>query len=146
MKRMLSLTLGLLLLAATNVLAQETTSSSQDIGNVPSSLTAESAVKTYTVSQAYPIAKNLINQSIALTGVVGKSLSMPIGVWIYLTEGTTKISIVKKFTSTVTTSLTGKQVKVFGAFGYNAQKQFVFNATGLKVLDNTTSNTSTPVR
>ena len=51
MKRMLSLTLGLLLLAATNVLAQETTSSSQDIGNVPSSLTAESAVKTYTVSR-----------------------------------------------------------------------------------------------
>jgi hypothetical protein len=140
MRHTLVLTLALFLIAAAGVFAQETSTEAQNIGSVPTSSTEAASIKTYTVTQAYPIAKTLLNQKIALTGTVGKEIKMPIGIWFYLTEGVNKFSVVKNFSTAVTTALAGKKVKVYGMFTYNAQKQFVFSATGLTVLDNIIQN------
>ena len=140
MKRSIVLTLALLLFAATGMLAQDQTTTN-NIGTVPDATSAEAnSIKTYTVTQAYPIAKNLINQKIAITGTFGKEIKMPVGIWTYLTEGTYKISVAKNFSATVPTTLAGKQVKVYGMFTYNAMKQFVFSATGLTIGDNLTQS------
>lgn len=141
MKRSIVLTLALLLFAATGMLAQDPMSNQDSYGNVPTTNSIEaSGTKTYSVSQAYPIAKTLINQNIALTGTFGKEIKMPIGIWFYLTEGVNKISVVKNFSTTVPTTLAGKQVKVYGMFTYNPLKQFVFSATGLTIGDNITQS------
>jgi hypothetical protein len=140
MKRSIVLTLALLIFTATGMLAQDQTTTN-NIGTVPDATSAGAAgVKTYTVTQAYPIAKNLINQNIALTGTVGKDIKMPVGIWFYLTEGLHKISVTKNFSATVTTALAGKQVKVYGKFTYNAQKLFVFAATGVTIGDSMTQS------
>ena len=140
MKRSIVLTLAMLLFAATGMLAQDQTTAN-NIGTVPDANSAEAAgIKTYTVTQAYPIAKNLLNQKIALTGTFGKEIKMPVGIWFYLTEGTYKFSVVKNFSTTVPTTLAGKQVKVYGTFTYNPLKQFVFSATGLTIGDNITQS------
>lgn len=141
MRHTLVLTLALLLFAATGMLAQDPMSNQNSYGNVPDANSTEaSGIKTYTVTQAYPIAKSLLNQNIALTGTFGKEIKMPVGIWFYLTEGTNRFSIVKNFSTAVATNLAGKQVKVYGMFTYNALKQFVFSATGLTIGDNLTQS------
>lgn len=141
MKHTLVLTLALLLFAATGMLAQDQTANQDSYGTVPTTNSMEaSGIKTYTVTQAYPIAKSLLNQNIALTGTYGKEIKMPVGIWFYLTEGVNKISIVKNLSAAVPTNLAGKQVKVYGMFTYNSLKQFVFSATGLTIGDNITQS------
>lgn len=145
MKWTLGLIPVLLLFAATDMFAQETTSS-QNYGTVPSTATAESAVKTLKLSEAYPLANTLLNQNIALSGTANRTLNMPVGIWIFLVDGSSKIVVVKKFSTLVPTTVNGKQVKLFGMFTLNDQKQLVFSATGIKVLTVTTTQPSKPIR
>lgn len=127
MNKMSGLTLALLLFAVASLPAQEAQPGAT-YGTIPTAPT----ISTYTMVEAYPIAKTLINQTIALTGTARQSLSMPTGVWIYLTDGTNKIIVEKKFSAAVA-NIDGKYVKLYGMFAYNAAKKFVFNATAVSV-------------
>ena len=132
MKRTLGLTLLLLLFTATGMLAQDIMTSVKDYGATESTEAANS-IKTYKVSEAYPIAKQLLNQKIALVGTMNREMKMPMGVCITLVEGSYKFYLVKNFKDLVSITLDGKPVKVYGMFTHNAQNLFVFSVTGLSV-------------
>ena len=128
MKRTRRLTLALLFFAFGIINAQENKAPTP-IGDVPPTI-----VPTYQLSSVFPNAKNMINQTIGLKGTASTKLPPgSTGVWIMLIDGTSMVSVEKKFTAEVPSTINGKEVTVYGAFTYNAQKKFVFAATGVTI-------------
>lgn len=137
MKSLFPCMLALFLLASTCGYAQV------PISGTPIGEKISTTVKTYTLTAALPIAKQLIGQKIAITGTAtAVTIASKTPVWFILVDGTAKVSVVNKIGAVATANPIGQKVAVLGNFAVNSITQALeFLATGVTILsDESTTN------
>jgi hypothetical protein len=119
MKRTLGIILALLLIAATGTFAQEPTSTG--------------TIQTYSLRDAYPILKTMIDKEILLIGMPERDAR--VRVWITLKDDIYKVAVLRDFPVTVLgLAFFRNKVQLKGKFIYDSKLGYVFLAKAFKSL------------